>query len=53
MYLKQFWKSFEQSGDINTYLELKEYEKLYKEHTTLEPIENQQDDGISDIDRMS
>ncbi len=53
MYLKQFWKCFEQSGDINTYLGLKEYEKLYKEHTNLEPMENKQEDYISDLDRMS
>lgn len=52
MYVEQFWKCFEQSGDINTYLGLKEYEKLYKEHTT-NTQENQQESEIGDLDRMS
>ncbi len=32
MYIKQFWRCFEETGNVETYLDLKEYERLYKEH---------------------
>ena len=52
MYVEQFWKCFEQLGDINTYLGLKEYEKLYKEHTAIRQQIKEEND-IGDLDRMS
>lgn len=53
MYVKQFWKCFEQSGDINTYIRLKEYEKLYMEHTQLDAMQSMQESDTGDVDRMS
>lgn len=53
MYVKQFWKCFEQSGDINTYLGLKEYEKLYSQHTDTMTEQTKQDNENGDVDRMS
>ena len=53
MYVEQFWKCFEQSGDITTYLGLKEYEKLYSDQTNLEATETEQVSDVGDKDRMS
>lgn len=53
MYVEQFWKCFEQSGDIETYLGLKEYEKLYSDQTNLVITQTKQGNDIGDKDRMS
>ena len=53
MYVEQFWKCFEKSGDVNTYLGLKEYEKLYSEHTGEVKTEIKQESDLGDRDRMN
>lgn len=52
MYVEQFWKCFEETGDISTYLSLKEYEKLYNEHTNLVITSNEINVETNDLDRM-
>ena len=39
MYVKQFWRDFEETGSVEAYLNLKQYEKLNNEHT--ESVETQ------------
>lgn len=52
MYVEQFWKYFEQTGSLETYLDLKEYEKLYEEHTNPAYIQNNDQINESSVDRM-
>lgn len=52
MYVEQFWRCFEETGNINTYLSLKEYEKLYYEHTNLTTMEVREDIDGSGLDGM-
>ena len=53
MYLKQFWRCFEETGNVETYLDLKEYEKLYKEHTNSAAIEDNNQSNQDGLDGMS
>ena len=52
MYVKQFWKYFEKTGNIESYLDLKEYEKLYKEHTESTAMENAEMINENGLDGM-
>lgn len=52
MYVKQFWQCFEETGDVSTYLCLKEYEKLYHEHTDSSNVGNEGNIEIKDVDGM-
>ena len=53
MYVKQFWRCFEETGNVETYLDLKEYEKLYNQHTN--SAETKKDEQINQdgLDGMS
>lgn len=52
MYVKQFWRCFEETGSVETYLDLKEYEKLYNEHTNSAATENIEQVNQSSLDGM-
>ena len=52
MYVEQFWRCFEQTGNIETYLDLKEYERLYKEHTNLEATQSKEQINQNSLDGM-
>ncbi len=53
MYVKQFWKCFEETGNVETYLDLKEYEKLYMEHTNSEQTKSYEEANQNNLDGMS
>ncbi|HHX61914.1 MAG TPA: YqzL family protein [Epulopiscium sp.] len=52
MYVEQFWRCFEETGNIETYLDLKEYEKLYNEHTHSQATENSEQINQNSLDGM-
>lgn len=52
MYVKQFWSYFEETGNIETYLDLKEYEKLYNEHTHSQATGNIEQINQDSLDGM-
>lgn len=52
MYIKQFWKCFEETGDIGTYLCLKEYEELHSQYIDSAKIGNDGNIEIEDVDGM-
>ena len=52
MYVKQFWRCFEETGNVETYLDLKEYEKLYNKHVDSSAMENSQEIDNDSLDRM-
>ena len=52
MYVEQFWRCFEQTGNIETYLDLKEYERLYNEHTDSEATQSAEQINQNSLDGM-
>lgn len=52
MYVKQFWRCFEETGNVEMYLDLKEYEKLYEEHTNSAVTEDHESINHSGLDGM-
>lgn len=52
MYVEQFWRCFEQTGNIETYLDLKEYERLYKEHTNSNTMQSKEQINQNSLDGM-
>lgn len=52
MYIKQFWRCFEETGNVETYLDLKEYERLYKEHTNSVGTQNNDTINQNSLDGM-
>lgn len=53
MYVKQFWRYFEETGNIEVYLDLKEYEKLNYKHTELGAIETTETMNENGLDGMN
>lgn len=52
MYVEKLWKDFEETGNVETYLDLKEYERLHNEHTDSETTESIQQINESGLDGM-
>ncbi|NLI89943.1 MAG: YqzL family protein [Epulopiscium sp.] len=49
MYVEQLWKYFEETGSIETYLDIKRYERLYNEHTS-SGVKDNDIEQVSDSD---
>ena len=49
MYVEQLWRYFEETGSIETYLDIKRYERLYNEHTS-SVIKDNDIEQVSDSD---